>query len=68
MHDGKLETNEEDKKELGSHILLRIPIEIGYMLNERHRVSIAFDHVSNANLSSPNEGLDTFGLRYAYHF
>ena len=68
VHDGKLETSEEDKKGLGSRVLLRIPIEFGYELNRRHRVSIGFDHVSNASLAHPNEGLDTFGLRYGYRF
>ena len=68
VHDGKLETSEEDKKELGSRVLLRIPIEFGYELNRRHRVSIGFDHISNASLAHPNEGLDTFGLRYGYRF
>ena len=68
VHDGDLETNEQDKKELGSRLLFRIPIELGYALNERHRVSIAFDHVSNASLAHANEGLDTVGLRYGYRF
>lgn len=68
LHDGELETSEEDKKRLGSRVLFRIPIEFGYALNKRHRVSIAFDHVSNASLAYPNEGLDKFGLRYGYRF
>ena len=68
VHDGELEISEEEKKGLGSRVLFRIPIEFGYTLNRRHRVSIAFDHVSNASLAHPNEGLDTFGLRYGYRF
>jgi lipid A 3-O-deacylase len=68
VHDGELETNQEDKKRLGSRVLFRIPIEVGYALNRHHRVSIAFDHVSNAHLASPNQGLDTLGLRYGYRF
>ena len=68
VHDGELETSKEDKKELGSRVLIRIPIEFGYELNRRHRVSIGFDHVSNASLANPNEGLDTLGLRYGYRF
>lgn len=68
IHDGELKTRREGKKELGSRVLFRIPIEIGYTFNGRHQVSMAFDHLSNANLASPNEGLDTFGLRYGYRF
>ena len=68
VHDGKLDTRDDDKKSLGSRVLFRIPIEIGYALNNRHRISILFDHVSNGYLANPNEGLDTFGLRYGYKF
>jgi hypothetical protein len=67
-HDGELETREDDKKELGSRILFRIPIEIGLAFAAHHRLSIMFDHVSNAYLAHPNEGLDTIGLRYSYRF
>jgi lipid A 3-O-deacylase len=68
MHDGELETSRAGKKELGSRVLFRIAFELGYTLNQRHRVSFAFDHISNADLASPNEGLDTVGIRYGYLF
>ena len=68
VHNGELDTSREDKKSLGSRVLLRIPIEIGYSLSEHHQISILFDHVSNAFLVDPNEGLDTLGLRYGYRF
>jgi hypothetical protein len=67
-HNGESETSEEDKKELGSRVLFRIPIELGYALSKHHAVSIMFDHISNAYLARPNEGLDTLGLRYGYRF
>jgi lipid A 3-O-deacylase len=66
-HDGELE-NSDDKKELGSRILFRIPIEIGLFFTRYQGVSIMFDHASNAYLADPNEGLDTIGLRYIYRF
>jgi hypothetical protein len=68
VHDGELETNDNNKKELGSRILFRIPIEIGLLFAEHHGLSIMFDHVSNAYLAEPNEGLDTIGIRYTYRF
>ena len=68
VHDGELETSKDDKKELGSRILFRIPIEIGLLFSEHHGLSIMFDHISNAYLTEPNEGLDTMGIRYAYRF
>ena len=67
-HNGESETSEEDKKELGSRVLFRIPIELGYALSKNHAVSVMFDHISNAYLERPNEGLDTLGLRYGYRF
>ncbi len=68
IHDGKLDTIRGDKRELGSRVLFRIPIEIGYTLHDCHRVSIAFDHVSNANLAHHNAGLNSLGLLYGYLF
>ena len=68
LHDGKRDTDSANRKSLGSRVLFRIPIEIGYAVNQRHRFVLAFDHVSNADLTSPNEGMDTLGLVYGYRF
>lgn len=68
VHDGELETDDDDKKELGSRILFRIPFEIGLLFAQHHGLSILFDHVSNAYLAEPNHGLDTLGIRYTYRF
>jgi hypothetical protein len=68
IHNGKLETRDRDRKELGSRVLFRVPIEIGLALAERHSVSVFFDHVSNAGLADENEGLDTLGVRYGWRF
>ncbi len=68
FHNGQLESDDSNKKELGSRILFREPIEFGITFCERHRISILFDHVSNAYLARPNEGLDTLGVRYGYQF
>ena len=67
VHDGKLD-NSDDKKALGSRVLFRIPIEMGLLFTRHQGISIMFDHVSNAYLADPNEGLDTIGLRYTYRF
>jgi hypothetical protein len=66
-HDGKLD-NSDDKKGLGSRILFRIPLEMGLLFTRHQGISMMFDHVSNAYLADPNEGLDTIGLRYIYRF
>lgn len=67
-HNGELDTSDDDKKSLGSRILFRIPVEIGLLFSKHQGASILFDHVSNAYLADPNEGLDTIGLRYSYRF
>ncbi len=68
VHNGELDTDDKDRKSLGSRILFRIPFEFGYQMTARHSFSILFDHVSNAGLASPNEGLDTIGIRYGCTF
>lgn len=68
IHNGQLKSTTDDAKALGSRILFRIPIEIGYRLDSRHSVYLSFAHISNAYLASPNEGLDTLGIRYGISF
>jgi lipid A 3-O-deacylase len=68
VHNGKLNTDSPDRKSLGSRVLFRIPIELGIVLSRHHLISLAFDHMSNAGLASPNQGLDTVGVVYTYHF
>jgi hypothetical protein len=68
IHDGDLELKDRDHKALGSRVLFHIPAEIGYRFDGHQGISLYFDHVSNGYLASPNEGLDTLGIRYGYKF
>jgi hypothetical protein len=68
VHNGELETNDDQKKALGSRVLFRVPLEIGATFGTRHRISILFAHISNAYLADPNEGLDVLGVRYGFQF
>ncbi len=68
LHDGRLESDDPNRKELGSRLLFRIPFEAGFGFGGRHRLSLFFDHVSNGYLARPNEGLDTLGVRYGIQF
>jgi hypothetical protein len=68
VHDGELDTDKPDRKSLGSRVLFRTAIEVGYSFNAHHRTALSFDHVSNASLADPNDGIDTLGLRYCYRF
>ena len=67
-HNGETDSIKPGHKRLGSRLQFRIPIELGYTPDGHNRFSIMFDHISNANLADPNEGLDTLGLRYGYTF
>jgi lipid A 3-O-deacylase len=68
LHDGTLTPTDADRKALGSPVLFHIPFEIGYRFNERHSLSIYFEHMSNAHTKQYNEGLDDIGVRYGYRF
>ncbi len=68
VHNGETALTSTDRKALGSKVLFYFPIEAGYRINERDTVSLFFDHVSNAWLASPNEGMDTLGIRYGIRF
>jgi lipid A 3-O-deacylase len=68
VHNGDLDCCEPDRKALGSRVLFHIPLELGLRLDDRNSVSVYFEHTSNANLATPNEGLDAIGLRYGRRF
>jgi lipid A 3-O-deacylase len=68
VHDGKTETTDLKRKELGCSVLFRESIELGYRLTSTHGLSLFADHISNAKLCKHNEGLENFGLRYGYRF
>jgi len=68
VHDGQLELKNPDEKALGSRVLFHIPVEIGYRLDAHNSLSAYFEHMSNANIADPNEGLDRIGVRYGYRF
>ena len=59
-----------DKKELGSSILFREAVEIGWNFYGKDSISLRLDHISNAHLwgEGTNEGLDTFAVLYGYRF
>jgi lipid A 3-O-deacylase len=61
------------KKYLGSRILFREALEIGYRFGsqQEHAVSIIFSHLSHGEIlsnDSRNGGMDHLGVRYGYKF
>lgn len=67
VHNGETDTSATDKKSLGSAVLFRESIEIGFRFASHHSLSLLLDHISNAGLADENEGLDNVGIRYALH-
>ena len=68
VHNGELDTNELGKKSLGSRILFRESLELGWAFTPNQSISLMLDHISNANLGERNEGLDNVGIRYGLKF
>ena len=67
-HDGSKVTDLTDQKSLGCKFLFRESLDIGYRFEGRHSIMAHLDHISNAKLCSTNEGLESVGIRYGYHF
>jgi lipid A 3-O-deacylase len=68
IHNGNQKFEAEDRKAFGTRTLFHIPAEVGWRFDRHHSVALYFEHVSNAGLGSPNEGMDNIGLRYGYRF
>jgi lipid A 3-O-deacylase len=68
VHDGEIDTQRLDRKSLGSRVLFREALEIGWAFTPSQSISLMLDHMSNANLAERNEGLDNFGIRYGIKF
>ena len=69
IHTGDiLAYNTMDHKGLGSRVLFHIPIEIGLQFTPSNRISLYYEHESNAFLAYPNPGMDNIGVRLAHRF
>lgn len=68
IHDGELDTPLPARKLLGTRMLFRIPVEVGFRVSNRIRLSLMFSHVSNGYTAEYNQGLDVLGLRCGYCF
>ena len=64
LHDGAMNRLDPRSKALGSMALFHIPVEIGYRIDARNSISAYFEHTSNGNSQTFNEGLDRIGVRY----
>ncbi len=70
IHDGWLTSHEPDpdRRLMGSRLLFRESLELGYRFLDHHSLSLMLDHMSNAGLVDKNQGNDDVGLRYGYRF
>ena len=66
IHTAHLKINTSSKKALGSRLLFREALAIGYQITEKNSVSILLDHASNMGFTKPNRGITTVGFRYGY--
>jgi len=68
VHTGERESRDPDKKELGSKLLFRSSLELGWSVAEHQQISLYYDHISNAGLAHKNQGMDLVGLRWGWTF
>jgi lipid A 3-O-deacylase len=68
VHDGHLTVAPPDRKRLGSRILFRESVELGYQMTPTISVSAILDHISNANLAPRNAGITSAGARLGVKF
>ncbi len=68
VHDGYIDSGPANRKLLGSRVLFRESLELGYQLNPAISVSTLLDHISNANLGRHNMGITSAGARLGFKF
>lgn len=68
FNDGEIATKLPDRKSLGSHVLFREAIELGYRITPTYEISAMVDHVSNAGFARHNQSLNDVGLRFGIRF
>lgn len=68
VHDGHLNNRVDDDKALGTRGLFHLAVELGYRFDPSHSLELYLDHLSNANTSSHNPGLNNIGLRAGFKF
>jgi lipid A 3-O-deacylase len=70
VHDGRINgpDDQNGNKDLGTRALYHLGVEFGYHINPVYSVEIYFSHLSNADASSHNPGLNNLGLRAGFKF
>jgi lipid A 3-O-deacylase len=68
FNDGKITSPRTDRKSLGSHVLFREAIELGYRVTPMVQLSVFVDHVSNGGLAKQNQSINDLGARIGFRF
>ena len=68
LNDGEEVSNKPNRKSLGSHILFREALELGYRINPVWQISVMVDHVSNAGSAQYNQSINDVGVRLGLRF
>lgn len=67
-HTGERESRDPGEKKLGSKLLFRSSLELGWSFARQQQLSLYYDHISNAGLAHENQGMDLVGLRWGWTF
>lgn len=68
FNDGETVATQPDRKSLGSNVLFRLALELGYRINQVWEISAFIDHESNAGLARQNQSLNDVGGRIGIRF
>jgi lipid A 3-O-deacylase len=68
IHDGNLSRTSHSKKALGTRVLYHLGLEAGYQITPTYSIEGYFAHLSNADASSHNGGLNDIGIRAGFKF
>lgn len=68
FNDGQINEADPTRKALGSHVLFREALELGYRINPVWTISAYIDHISNGGLAKYNQSINNVGGRIGMRF
>ena len=68
FNDGDIRSSRPDRKALGSHVLFREALDLGYEFAPGWEISAFIDHVSNGGLAKQNQSINDVGGRLGVRF
>lgn len=68
FNDGDIVSHRADRKSLGSHVLFREALDLGYEFAPGWQISAFIDHVSNGGLAKQNQSINDVGARLGVRF